>query len=88
MATAADQQKAIADQAAREAVREAFILLGVDTEDPKSIDDFQADLRFNRSLRRRADQGVDAFFKLLFLAIAGAILTALGKYLGIGVHRA
>ena len=84
MATAADQQKAIADQAAREAVREAFILLGVDTEDPKSIDDFQADLRFNRSLRRRADQGTDAFFKLVFLAIAGAIISAVAKYLHIG----
>ena len=88
MATQAEQQKAIADQAAREAVKEAFILLGVDTESPESVDAFQADLRFNRSLRKRADQGIDAFFKLLFLAIAGAILTAIAKYLGIGGHHA
>lgn len=87
MATA-DQQKAIADQAAREAVRETFILLGVDTADSESIDQFQADLRFNRSLRKRADQGIDAFFKLLFLAIAGAIITALAKHLGIGPNHA
>jgi hypothetical protein len=84
MVTQADQQKAIADQAAREAVRETFILLGVDTTDSESIDAFQADLRFNRSLRRRADQGVDAFFKLLFLTIAGAIVGAVAKHFHIG----
>lgn len=80
--------KDIAEQAAKEAVRSTFAKLGVDTENPESVDAFQADLRFNRSLRKRADQGIDAFFKLLFLAIAGAILTAIAKYLGIGGHHA
>jgi len=69
-------------------VRSTFAKLGVDTDDPESVNAFQADLRFNRGLRVRAEQGTNAFFQLLFLAIAGAILTAIAKYLGIGGHHA
>lgn len=76
--------KDIAEQAAKEAVRSTFEKLGVNTEDPESVEAFQADLRFNRGLRKRAEQGTNAFFQLVFLAIAGAIVTAVAKYLHIG----
>lgn len=73
-------QQSIADEAAGKAVRECFALLGVDVDDKQSVEEFREDLRFGRSLRKRADQGVDALFKLVFLAIAGAVVSAVAKY--------
>jgi len=76
----APSQKSIAEEAADKAVRECFALLGVDVDDTASVEEFREDLRFGRSLRKRADQGVDALFKLVFLAVAGAIVSAVARY--------
>jgi hypothetical protein len=76
----APSQQSIADEAAAKAVRECFILLGVDVDDTASVEEFREDLRFGRGLRKRADQGIDAIFKLVFLAIAGAVVSAIAKY--------
>lgn len=76
----------IAKQAAREAVRETFSKLGVDTEDQESVDAFRDDLRFARTIRRRADMGTDAVLKLVLLAIASAIVGAVAKYMHLGTH--
>lgn len=76
--------KEVADEAAREAVREVFEKLGVDTENQVSIDEFREDLRFSRSIRRKADMGTDAILKLVFLTIAGAIMSAVAKHFHIG----
>jgi len=80
----ATDSAAIAKAAAHEAVRETFSKLGVDTESPESIEAFKDDLRFSRAIRKRAEQGTDAFFRLVFLAIAGAVLTALADHFGFG----
>jgi hypothetical protein len=78
--------KDIADQAAREAVKEVFEKLGVDTDDPKSVEEFREDIRFSRSIRKKADMGTEAIFKLVFLTIAGAIMSAVAKHFHIGPH--
>lgn len=78
--------KEIAEEAAKEAVRATFDLLGVNVADPQSVEEFRNDLRFSRSIRKRGEQGVDAIWKLVFLAIAGSLITAVANQLGLGKH--
>ena len=80
----ATDSAAIAKAAAHEAVRETFQKLGVDTDDQESVDAFRDDLRFARTIRTKAGMGIDAILKLVFLAIASAIMGAVAKYLHIG----
>ena len=60
-------------EAADEAVKIVFAILGVDVVVPKDVEQFRENLRFGASMRRAADKGM--------LAIIGAIavgaLTAL-----------
>lgn len=60
-------------EAADEAVKKVFAILGVDVDVPKEVEQFRENLRFGASMRRAADKGM--------LAIIGAIavgaLTAL-----------
>jgi len=52
-------------EAADEAVKKVFAILGVDVDVPKEVEQFRENLRFGASMRRAADRGV--------LAIIGAI---------------
>lgn len=52
-------------EAADEAVKKVFAILGVDIEVPKEVEQFRENLRFGASMRRAADKGM--------LAIIGAI---------------
>ena len=52
-------------QAADEAVKKVFAILGVDVDVPKEVEQFRENLRFGAGLRRAADKGM--------LAIIGAI---------------
>lgn len=52
-------------EAADEAVKKVFAILGVDVDVPKEVEQFRENLRFGASMRRAADKGV--------LAIIGAI---------------
>ena len=52
-------------QAADEAVKNLFAILGVDVDVPKEVEQFRENLRFGASMRRAADKGM--------LAIIGAI---------------
>jgi hypothetical protein len=58
---------------ADKAVRKTFAILGVDIDDPASIEEFRQDLRFGKRLRRIADHGTLAFFAAVAVAIVGAI---------------
>ena len=80
----ATDSAAIAKAAAHEAVRETFSKLGVDTDDQESVDAFRDDLRFARTIRTKASMGTDAVLKLVFLAIASAIMGAVAKQFHIG----
>jgi hypothetical protein len=76
--------QSVAEEAADKAVRETFLLLGVDVSNPESVSEFRDDLRFGRTLRKRSEQGIDAFFKIVFLTIAGSIVTAFVKHFHLG----
>lgn len=52
-------------EAADEAVKKVFSILGVDVDVPKEVEQFRENLRFGANMRRAADKGM--------LAIIGAI---------------
>lgn len=55
-------------EAADNAVKKVFAILGVDVDVPKEVEQFRENLRFGASMRRAADKGM--------LAIIGAIAVA------------
>lgn len=61
------------EDAADSAVKKVFAILGVDIDRPESIEEFRADLRFGRKLRRIADHGTLAFIGIVAAALAAAI---------------
>lgn len=66
-----------ASDAADTAVRKVFAILGVDIENPESIERFREDLRFGGKMRRAADHGM--------LAVVGLIVVALGAAMWAGI---
>lgn len=66
-----------AEEAADQAVRKVFAILGVDVNKPESVEEFREDLRFGRRLRKAADHG--------FLAIVGLLVVGLGAVVWAGV---
>lgn len=66
-----------AEDAADSAVRKVFAILGVDIEQPESVERFREDLRFGGKMRRAADHGM--------LAIVGLIVVALGAAVWAGI---
>ena len=65
-------EHAQADLIADRAVRKVFAILGVDIDKPADVADFQADLRFGKSMRRATDRGGIAVFVVICVATAGA----------------
>ena len=65
--------EAVSACAADRAVKKVFAILGVDIDRPESIEEFRADLRFGRKLRKIADQGTLAFIGVVAAALAAAI---------------
>lgn len=55
-------------EAADEAVKKVFAILGVDVDVPKEVEQFRENLRFGASMRRAADRGM--------LAVIGAVAVA------------
>lgn len=68
---------ATAEEAAKAAVCQVFTILGVDVNNPESVENFREDLRFGKKLRRAADHGI--------LAILGVIATALAAVVWAGI---
>lgn len=64
-------------EAADEAVKKVFAILGVDVDVPKEVEQFRENLRFSASMRRAADKGM--------LAIIGAIAVGAMAALWAGV---
>lgn len=63
----------VSRESAARAVRDVFAILGVDIDDPASVEDFREDLRFGRKLRKRADYGVLAVIGVIAVAFAAAL---------------
>ena len=74
----ADMHNDVADRA----VRKVFAILGVDVSSPESVSEFQADLRFGRSLRKGADHGFMAFIGLIAIAVGAALWAGISAKLG------
>ena len=55
------------------AVRKTFAILGVNIDNPESVEEFRQDLRFGKKLRKLSDHGTMAFFAAVAIAIVGAI---------------
>lgn len=64
-------------EAADEAVKKVFAILGVDIEVPKEVEEFRENLRFGASMRRAADKGM--------LTIIGVLVTAMLAALWAGI---
>lgn len=55
------------------AVRKTFAILGVNIDNPESVEEFRQDLRFGKKLRKLSDHGTMAFFAAVAIAIVGAL---------------
>jgi len=70
------------EDVADRAVRKVFAILGVDIGKPESVEEFRADLRFGRSMRKAADHGMLAFIGLLAVGFAAALWAGISAKLG------
>lgn len=66
-----------ARKAADLAVKKVFAILGVNVDQPESVEEFREDLRFGKRMRRAADHG--------FLALVGLAVVGLGALIWAGV---
>lgn len=64
-------------EAADEAVKKVFAILGVDIDVPKEVEEFRENLRFGASMRRAADKGM--------LTVIGVLVTAMLAVLWAGI---
>lgn len=71
-----------AADAANQAVRKVFAILGVDIDEPAQVAEFQEDLRFGRKLRRIADHGTMALVGAFAIAVGAAIWVGITSKLG------
>jgi len=70
---AARREKDIIEEAVESAVKKTFAILGVDVDEPSSVEAFREDLRFGRRLRKMADHGQMA----MVTVVIGGMLLAL-----------
>lgn len=61
-----------AQQAADEAVKKVFAILGVNVDEPREVEEFRQNLRFGATLRRAADRGVFAIIGIAAVGMAAA----------------
>lgn len=70
------------EDAARQAVKQVFAILGVDVDDPKEVEDFRKDLRFGQSMRKAADRGLIVFVGVVVSALAYALFAGVVEKIG------
>lgn len=64
-------------EAADLAVKKVFALLGVDVENPESVESFREDLRFGRRLRKLANNGMAGIVGLVVLGLMTALYSGI-----------
>lgn len=69
-------------QAADDAVRKVFAILGVNVDVPKEVEEFRENLRFGASMRRAADRGMIAIVGLLATAAVASLWTGIVSKIG------
>ena len=63
----------MSEHAAEDAVKRVFAILGVDIDKPESVEEFRADLRFGKKMRKAADHWSYAFIGIVAVAMAAAL---------------
>ena len=80
--------KEVAHEAAREAVRETFLTLGIDVDNHESLQDTQADLAYMRKLRSGSEDMAKVVkrsaISIAFLALAYIVWEGIKSYVGVG----
>lgn len=66
-------------EAADEAVKKVFAILGVDVDVPKEVEQFREDLRFSASMRRAADKGMLAIIGAISVGALAALWAGIGS---------
>lgn len=66
-----------ADEIAHKAVKQVFAILGVNIDEPIEVSEFQADLRFGRTLRNATNKG--------FVSVFALVCTSLVIFAGLGI---
>lgn len=64
------------DRAVERSTAKVFAILGVDINDPESVEHFREDLRFSGKVRRMSEKGVAALFAAALTAIGYALVEA------------
>ena len=62
------------------AVKQVFSILGVDIENPESVEEFREDMRFGRKLRIATNRGVLAIFSVVAASIASLLWVTIENY--------
>lgn len=75
-----DESLAI-EMAVDKAVKKVFAILGVDVNDPASVESFREDLRFGRKIRKAADRGWLTLASAAFMAVGLATWEGMKRYL-------
>lgn len=68
-----DDRCQYAEDAADTSVRKVFAILGVDIDQPESVERFREDLRFGGKMRRAADHGMLALVGLIVIGLGAAV---------------
>lgn len=74
----------VSEEAAQVAVKKVFAILGVDIDRPESVEEFRADLRFGKKMRKTADYGTIAFVGVVATAMASALWAGIVSKIGNG----
>lgn len=74
----------LSEEAAEHAVKRVFAILGVDIDKPESVEEFRADLRFGKKMRKAADHGTMAFVAVAVTGMCYAFYAGILSKLGGG----
>jgi len=69
--------------AADHAVKKTFAILGVDVDDPESIEEFRQDLRFGKRMRKMSDHGQLALAAMFFVGLGWAVFEGIRSKFGL-----
>jgi hypothetical protein len=74
--------KQVIEQSVERAVKKTFAILGVDINDPESVEEFRQDLRFGKRMRKMADHGQLALVAMFFMGLGWALYEGIKAKLG------
>lgn len=76
--------KEVIEQSVERAVKKTFAILGVDINDPESVEEFRQDLRFGKRMRKMADHGQLALVAMFCVGLGWAVYEGIKAKLGMG----